>query len=80
MTSFYEFLKNQSDKSSGFDVFSEKIKDTNSYSLTQAQLIAFETKNSTEISRQLVLEQDDLPRNAAISITIPITITFESPV
>lgn len=80
MTAFYDFLKAQSEKSSGFDVFSYHTKNTDCIGLTQAQFSAFESANAMKISQQIVLEQDGLPHNAAISITIPITITWDSPV
>ncbi|MBP6104846.1 MAG: hypothetical protein KA508_07310 [Gammaproteobacteria bacterium] len=80
MTVFYDFLKAQSEKASGFDVFSYQTKSIDSTSLTQAQFAAFESANGMQISQQIVLEQDGLPRNAAISITIPITITWDAPV
>lgn len=80
MTVFYDFLKAESEKASGFDVFSYHTKNADDSSLTQSQFSAFQSADVMQIGQQILLEQDNLPHNAAISISILLTITLDTPV
>ncbi len=82
MTAFYEFLKAESVKASGFDAFAYQVSEANNHNLTQSQVAAFQSADSMRIGQQILLEQNDLPHDAAISISIAVTVTvtLDSPV
>lgn len=75
---FYDFLKLASEKRSGFDAFDQtNLVESLSFSLSPEQSKAFQSSDAKQISQYVLLEDNNLPSNAAISITIPITITWD---
>jgi hypothetical protein len=73
---FYDFLKIASEKSSAFDFFSDSVDCIDQSNLTVSQLVALNSKDAMQISKQIVLEQNDLPSDAAISITVAVSISI----
>ena len=76
MTTFYDFLKAETEKANGFEAFSYQAKNADGSCLTQSQFSAFQSADAMQISRQILLEHDNYPHDAALTITLAITTTI----